>query len=327
MLLHRARHVVLDRRSAPVSRRAIARSSAGSRTCWMSTSAIAADQARSRSASIARQRMQRKIAGDARPERLGNGASDASAAITGSRSCRASACSSSVSANTCSLRKHCRASAQARDQRPVVPDRRAAGIRARSNANRRRGQKPLQLDIATLAVLPSGSAAGGRRHCGDAGRHRTISSAGSRRGQAVGRAPCRRLVVVLSLTSRAATGASSLVRPHGSDIARTSSARKSSASGGDRSHRHALHEQRLGLRRLGDRQVRAAACPSAWFGLPGRQERAREVVVGLDEIRLAGDRQLKASVRPARCRLAPAARCRGCCWLPAGPGLSASARW
>ena len=55
---------------------------------------------------------------------------------------------------------------------------------------------------------------------------------------------------------------------------------------------HGLHEQRLSIWGLADGERTSQRTERA-VRLPGRQKHARQVVIGIDEIRLAGDGELE----------------------------------
>ena len=185
------------------------------------------------------------------------------------------ASSSSVWAKTCSLRKHCRASAQQRS-RISSSSHRHVRVAATQLEHRepQRGQEPLELDVADDGGFHQAAQQPVARDLGEVRTDPAARPRGKRPRPGLDGARDAAPIASSCLTRRAATGASSLARPHGSDSARIISERKSSTFGRHREHLHALNEQRLGLRRLGDRE-RAPQRAQRIVGLPERHERAR----------------------------------------------------
>ena len=271
LLPHPQRHVVLDRRQRR-DRGAQSCSSAGSRTCWVRTAASAGGHGLiqngfdPRQANAAGRRSRARQAGEPGMASPRRNRGDHLVPQP-----RASAASSSVRAKTCSLMKHCRASAQAKPSTFSSAAEDAFGVRCDAQHREARiGEKSFEVEIGDRRGLQQALQQMDRPRRRRCPPGRTVHPPVRRRGQASVARLMHAAIAGVCLTSFAAAGARSLARPHGSDSARTISARKSSASGEIRQAAQALHEQRLGLRRLAHRQ-RAPQASSALSGLPGSE--------------------------------------------------------
>ena len=193
-----------------------ARSSAGSRTCCVSSAGqrrgpgMIEDRFNSRPANAAgRSSQARRATG----QELASPA--ARRAPTRSHSCCASACSSSVRTNTCSLMKQCRRQG-ARQRQDIVVVLCPGAIRnALEQDEAHAGQKALKIDIRNGRAFQEAAQQWIVCHGGKAVRARTTLQPAAGAAMRRRHDGCNRPPPCSSLISFAAAGASSLARPHG----------------------------------------------------------------------------------------------------------------